>query len=266
MSSLREAEPRVGPPPRISVSWIVEETLSFYREKFASLFTIFLLFSLAAWAAQSYAGVAVKGIMADYNVSIGEIAENPEQMAPLIFQMGVRIFAAGLALAVVLWVLYLFAYGSTVRYTYDTYVDGETSWYDSFSRVVPLLPKLFAATLVALVIVSLGLIIFVVPGIILLLMFCLVPQAIVIEGTGVIEALGRSGNITSGNKTTILLFLLFWVVLGMLVNFAVGSLVGPRWVPTASLIVNAILGPVIPISTTIIYWALTGQEERPALL
>ncbi len=253
-------------PRKLSVSWIVEETVSFYRDRFTSVFSIFLMFSLATWSVQSYTGVAVKGVLGQFNLSIAEVAEHPERVGPLGIQIGLRLLAIVVVLAVVLWVLYLLVYGSTIRYTYDTYAMGEASWYESFSKVLPFLPKLFAASIIVGVVVGLGLVLFIVPGVILLLMFVVVPQVIVLEGAGVVESLGRSSRITSGNKTTIFLFILFWMILVMLIDFAVASLVSVRWIPAASLVESAAVGPIIPISTTIIYRALATQPEEPALV
>ena len=74
--------------------------------------------------------------------------------------------------------------------------------------------------------VSIAAIFFVIPGIILTLMWWVYVPAIVVEGKGIIESFGRSRALTKGRRWHILGLLILVLVLSLVVNFLVGLVVG----------------------------------------
>ena len=90
-----------------------------------------------------------------------------------------------------------------------------------YSRVVPRLPALLGAGIVAGLGIGLGFILFIAPGLFLLTRWCLIVPAIVLEGKGAGDSFGRSNQLVKGAS---------WPVLGVVVVSALLAGIGGRLV------------------------------------
>ena len=88
---------------------------------------------------------------------------------------------------------------------------------------------LFAVSLVAGLGVSLGLVLLIVPGVILMLMWLLAGPAMVLENLQPTAALGRSQRLTRGRRWSILGLLLLLLVGGLIIALLFGLFSGVLW-------------------------------------
>lgn len=109
---------------------------------------------------------------------------------------------------------------------------------------------LIGGSLATVVLVVIGLILLIVPGIYLLLRLSLVVPAIMIDGEGPLEGLGESWDRTGGNVVTVLgVFLVFWFVgvlaaVPVVLAFGIDRLFVLPVDPTAQLAFNLVTGAV----------------------
>ncbi len=101
----------------------------------------------------------------------------------------------------------------------------------------------FVGGLVVLILVGVGLVFLVVPGVFLALSFFFVRQEIAVEDKNFIDALSASWELTSGHRLQLFGLALVVFVIGLVVT-GVGSLVGFAGVPLLTTVVTVLLGSV----------------------
>ena len=252
--------PNRGRQEKLRVAWIVEETIGFYRKHFVPLVIVFLIANLSTWGIQYYYGTATESLLSKSNISMAEILEDPEAAYQTVVPVLLDLFLLGLATAAILFAVVLALHALIIQYTYDQLVARQANWHEVLSKVLPRFLPLIFATLVSGLIVVLGLVALLVPGIVLAIMFILVPHSILIEGRGPIASLSRSSSLTAGNKWTILFFLAFWLIVSVLLSMVVRQIAPAIWQDAVQLIEGTLFGPILPISTTIIYVRLATSE------
>jgi hypothetical protein len=111
--------------------------------------------------------------------------------------------------------------GTAIKYAADLLEKESASLQASFNFTILHLPSLIAAGIITGVLILLGLICLIVPGIIIAIMFALVTPVIMIEQMGALESLGRSRRLVSGRwgKTFATLLLLI-IIVGILTLLA----------------------------------------------
>lgn len=154
-------------------------------------------------------------------------------------------------------------------YAVDDVRDGkvDTTVGQIFERVRPYLWTLILAGVLAGIGITIGLILLVVPGLILLTWWCLIVPVIVLEEKHVGEAFSRSRELVRGSGWTV-----FGVVIiaGILSGIAAGiiqaifSFFGPFlriWI--GGTISSAIVGPFVAIALTLMYFTLRDLKSEP---
>jgi hypothetical protein len=122
-----------------------------------------------------------------------------------------------------------------------------------------------AASIITGILIVLGFIALIVPGIILALMFSLVYPVIMLEGTGILGSLYRSRVLVSNRwlKTLGLLFVVGIIV--AMVN-GVAVLIAGQFglvAPLISGILTAFITPIVPIATTLYYYSMKARTLPP---
>jgi uncharacterized membrane protein len=129
--------------------------------------------------------------------------------------------------------------------------------------------RLFVARLIAGLVVVLGLIAFIIPGIVLMVRYALLDPAVVLEGAGPVDAIKRSTVLTAGVRWQIffagLSFFVAWVLFTILIYLPLGI-----WPQYDTLAANVALDCVLDITFGIIqivmflyYWQ-SAEQERAA--
>jgi hypothetical protein len=154
-----------------------------------------------------------------------------------------------------------------VKFTADTLEKGQANLQTSFNYTIAKLVSLLAVSIVTGILIFVGLIALIIPGIILAIMFSLVVPTIIIENTGALESLSRSRKLVSGRwLKTFGLLLLLYVIVGI-VTVLVGVISIPFGIAgtLVSSILAAFIQPILPIGLTLYYYSMmartTPQEQ-----
>jgi hypothetical protein len=135
---------------------------------------------------------------------------------------------------------------------------------ETFARVQARVLPLLGAAILAGIGIAIGLVLLLVPGLILLTWWCLIPAAVVLERRGVFESFGRSRDLVRGHG---------WPVFGVLIlTYLLTSVVSAlirtafRWLPDyldhyiASVLVGTVVAPFSALAITVMYFKLRGPQ------
>lgn len=157
--------------------------------------------------------------------------------------------------------------GSIVRIVEDVEVDGtvDLAVGEVLGSVWPRLIALILLEIVIAILVAFGLILLIVPGVILALMWIVAIPSMVVEGLGVFDSMGRSSQLTKGNRMRILAVGL--IVLAIYLGIAIigGLLVAavPIVGAIALVALAVILYPYVSIITSVLFFRLRDLHAGP---
>jgi hypothetical protein len=124
----------------------------------------------------------------------------------------------------------------------------------------------FVGGIVVFILVGVGLLFFVVPGIFLALAFFFVRQEIAVEDRNFVDALSASWELTSGHRITLFALALILFLISVVVSVGVGAAVGLAGSPLLTTVVTTVVGAVTTVFGVAVasraYVQLT-QETRP---
>ncbi|MBS7287407.1 MAG: hypothetical protein KIH01_01310 [Candidatus Freyarchaeota archaeon] len=121
------------------------------------------------------------------------------------------------------FLLSVFITGFIIAFVRNIVEYGRPALPESFSLSARRYFKLAATTIMVGLIVGVGLLLLVVPGIYFATVYALAPQAAVVEGVGVREALQRSKELTSGVRLKTLALLLLFEVIALVVGWSLNQ-------------------------------------------
>jgi hypothetical protein len=133
---------------------------------------------------------------------------------------------------------------------------------ETFSSVVPFVGPVAGASILAGILITIGLVLIIIPGLILITLWCLIVPVIVLEGVGAFASFGRSQQLIRGRfwnvfGTLVLLFLILLVVqivLGLIFHplplFLRGFL--------STVIDGTLTAPFISVVITLMYFRLVA--------
>ncbi|HTU85468.1 MAG TPA: hypothetical protein VMF57_07825 [Solirubrobacteraceae bacterium] len=170
--------------------------------------------------------------------------------------------AASLAVLVVFWALSILYQGMVVKLVQDIQ-DGhrDHSVLGLMRSVEPVFWPLAAVSILFGISVSIGFVLLIIPGLILVVIWSVVAPVTVLERPGIFAAFGRSRELVRGNGwnvfAVIAVVFLAVAVISIGAGLAASSLgsVGRAFVQWA---VNAALAPVTALSASVLYFALRG--------
>jgi hypothetical protein len=168
-------------------------------------------------------------------------------------------------LGLVSWVIFTIVGGLAVKFASDLIEIGEADYRAGFNEVIARLPSLLGAGLLTAVLIGLGFILFIVPGVILAIIFSLVVPVIMIERLSAFKSLSRSMTLVSGRWSKTFVLLLIVVIIIILADWIAGAiLISVIQSPVAGIftaLVSAILQPLYAISTTALYYSMKAREQ-----
>jgi hypothetical protein len=138
-----------------------------------------------------------------------------------------------------------------------------------FSSVSPVIGTLVGAGILATIIIVIGFILIIVPGLIALTFLAVVAPAVVIDRASATGALGRSRDLVRGNAWrvfgVIVVLFLITAVLSSIVNAIGGSASDDSFVgfALADLVVRVLLTPLSAIAATVMYVELRRVRNEP---
>ena len=238
---------------------VISKTFELYRNNFVTYLILFLIVE---------ALFAVITAVVNQAANLPSLGPNPtaQQISDFVSSSLGTLLAAGLALVITAVVVFPIAAGTAVRIASEEVQGRKSSMTASASFAASKLLSMWALGIIVGLLVFVGLILLVIPGIILAIMFCLVLQALLIENAGVIGSLTRSRELVSHRwlKTFAIA-----IVLGIIIIIisAVLSIIAAPF-GSASGFVSTVLGaftaPIIPIATTVYYYSNLARISPPA--
>lgn len=155
-----------------------------------------------------------------------------------------------------------------------SYLGKDVSVGDAYSFVFPKIWTLIWASILVGLVIMVGLMLFVVPGIIFMFWFILTTQAIVIEDIKARRGMSRSKSLVSGNLNKVFLLSLIIIVISIIVNFITGfipGLFGPFLKESftafivirqlSSLVGTVLITPVWAAAFILLYYDLRIRKE-----
>ena len=241
----------------LSIGEILSQTFNLYSRNFVQ----YLIPFLAAGILTGLVTIAVRSaIVIPASTSASHIAATISCPTYLIATV-TSLFLSG----IVSWIANSITTGITIKFTSDMLERGQANLQTSFNFTLPKLLSLLAASIITGILIVLGFIALVVPGVILALMFSLVYPAIMLEGTGVLGSLSRSRVLVSNRwlKTFGLLLLLGIIV--AIVNGVFVLIASPFGVvsPLISGILTALITPIFAIAITLYYYSMKARTLPP---
>lgn len=248
----------------LSTGEVLDQTFRLYR-------THFVLFA-------GIAAIPQVIVLALNLMSTGLLAAAPSAGSAAVLT-GLLVGAGAMIITAVLYLIALTAmHAATVHAVAATYLDKPISIREAYVRVRQRIWRLVGIALALGIAIAAGFILLIVPGVILALMWALTIPVAVIEDLGLSEAVSRSSDLTKGSRGRIFVVALIGVMLTYmaLVIFqlplvAVAVVMGrqtaqaPLWVNVASAIAqfisNTLVGPVLTIAMSLIYYDQRVRKE-----
>lgn len=142
---------------------------------------------------------------------------------------------------------------------------------DTFHRVLPVLNRIVVAGILLGLAIGLGLVLFIVPGLVVLTFWIFVVPAIVLENRGIGDSFGRSLDLVRGHGWNVfgVIVLTFLLLFG--VSLVISLLLAPveDWLGSliSQIVGNTIVAPFAAVVWTLAYYRLKALEapaEPPA--
>jgi hypothetical protein len=140
----------------------------------------------------------------------------------------------------------------------------DLSLSQTVQAALPYLLPVAAAGILAAIGITIGLILIIVPGLILLTFWCLIVPNIVIGETGPIDAFSKSWRTVRGYAWSVFgtLILVFLIYLAFIIVLALILLFLPAWLRSfvSSVVVGTLVAPFLALVITLIYYRLTAAH------
>jgi len=239
----------------LSLGEVVSKTFDLFRRDFVEYFVIFAI-------AEVVIGLAT--LLANSVVQLPTIPTNSTDLSwvPGYFAAFVELY---LIIEVATLVVVPIAEGAAIKMAAEAIEGKPVALGASVRFALSKLVWLWVLSLVVGIIVVLGFVALIVPGIILAIMFCLALPALLLENTGVFGSLSRSRELVGHRwgKTfaTFLVLGLIVLVISVIVTL-VSDLFGGAG-PVVSGFLSALYEPIFPIALTIYFFSNRARTMSP---
>ena len=236
-----------GIASEMSLGEVVSETFNLFQRDFVKYFVLFAVVE---------AVIGVVTILAHQAVQIPAVPTSPTDLSWLPGYLWAT-FELYVIVEVITLVVLPVAEGATIKIAAEAIEGKRMSLGASVRFAFSKLVWMWAVSLIVGVVVILGFVALIVPGIILAIMLCLALPALLLENTGVLGSLSRSRELVSHRwlKTfaTFLVLGLIVVVIAAVLG-VVGGLFGGAS-PVATGILSAFYEPILPIALTVYFFS-----------
>ncbi|MDH5451318.1 MAG: hypothetical protein OEX77_10560 [Candidatus Bathyarchaeota archaeon] len=252
------------PLRELDLGEILGKTFSLYSSRFLLFYLPFLVAGLitGAW------GEAVRWMFPE--PAAPPPTAPPDVLLSYFFSM-LGVLAVTLPLTILVsWIIDTIVRGIAVKVASDILEGRSVDLSKALNFTATRLLSLLGAGIVTGVLIVMGLICLVVPGIILVIMFSLVVPVIILEQAGTFQSLSRSRKMVGGRwlKTFALLLIVYIIITVASFIFVEISGVGfrgpARWI--VSSVLGALVSPILPIAVTLYYYSMVAREQPPSPL
>jgi len=143
----------------------------------------------------------------------------------------------------------------------------DTSVSDLFASVSPVVAPLIGASLLRVVGVVIGLVVFIVPGVFLLTIWALVAPVVVLERPGVLPAFSRSRELVRDNGWQVLGVIAVFIVIVIVVSLILGLMggaFGSVGAAIADIVGSTITAPLLALAAAVLYFNLRAVKGEVA--
>jgi hypothetical protein len=173
--------------------------------------------------------------------------------------------AAGFALAILFWALSILYQGMVVELVKDIH-DGrrEHSVGQLLRSVEPVFWPLVAVSILFGLAIAIGFALLIVPGLIALVIWCVVAPVTVLERPGVFAAFRRSRELVRGNGWNVFGVIVIVFIAVIVISAAAGVVAAPLGSVGRALVqwaVNAAIAPMTALSASVLYFALRREPD-----
>ena len=252
---------RKKPSKELSIGEILSETFAMYSANFMQYLIPFLAAGVVTGLLTTLVSLAIV-------VPAFSPPNTPEQLWSWVWRLLGLIIASAIVTGIISWIVGYIAQGIAVKFTSDTLEKGQANLQTSFNFTMSKLLSILAASIITGILILVGLLALIIPGIILAIMFSLVVQTIIVEDTGALESLSRSRRLVSNRwLKTFGLLLVLYIILGI-VSLIAGQIARPFGLvgSLVSSIIAAFIQPILPIGLTLHYYSMmarTAPQPQP---
>ena len=242
----------------LSTGELLDKTFTLYRQNFLLFFGIAAIPQLALF-------VLIVGTGVVFGVS-GNRLNGARGLPEIAIALGLAYLVGSIVAAAVTQAATTFAVS-------DLYLDEPASLARSFSRAKGRMLVVIGVTLLFGLCLGIGFMLLVIPGILVLMWYSLAVPASVVEHIGVSDALNRSSSLSKGSGWRIfgvyVLLFIFTIVANIAIQYLIKLALSPlKTMPAAqtlltggSYLVGALVGPVITIALTLLYYDQRVRRE-----
>ena len=256
----------------LSLGEILDRTFSLYRQNFL------LFLGITAIPHLFTLGLNLAQLMLVKAPVLRPHAQQLQVRAPGL-GAGLLAFGIGGIIALIMYVMvYLFAQGGTIYAVSDIYLGRPTTVGASLKKMWGQLGNLFGVSVLNGIVVLIGMIFLIVPGIYLMCRLLTCVPAALLEDLGARDSLERSFALTKDNAgRAFAIYLLYFAMLyGIMMLFTIPSAIlmavmvakdpSMVWVMTAlvqvgSFVAQTVVGPFLLIATAVFYYDLRVRKE-----
>ena len=251
------------PSRELSIGQILSLTLNLYLSEFLQFFLPFLIAGIIT-------GLSMYVIISSFPIPTPpSTTASYEEIFEWFSAFLSTVISIGILSALVTWIVSTTTTGIATKYASDQIEKGTSNLGASLNFTISKLPSLLIAQFIIGILTTIGMFIFIIPGIIIAIMFSLTIPTIIIEQKSAFESLGRSRRLVRNRWLKTFVLLLILVIIVGIVTFVANLLATPlnTTYPNASLIVSSItssfLAPIFPIAMTYLYYTMVAREVGP---
>jgi hypothetical protein len=237
----------------LTVGEVISKTFELYRRDFVKYLVVFLI-------VEGVIGILTILVAAAF--LLPAISANP---APRTISSLSGFFGALFGLIVLSILISPVATGSAIKMASQEIEKGQANLAASIRFTISKLVWLWVLGIIVGVVIGLGFVALIVPGIILAIMYSLATPALLIESTGILASMGRSRKLVAHRWLKTFVLGLILVVIFVIAAVIASLISAPFGI--ASSIVSSILSafyvPLFPIALTVYYYSNVARLAPP---
>ena len=251
-------QPEQGIKRELSLGEVVQKTFELYRRDFIKYFVLFAIVG------------AIIGVVMTIARQIFILPTLPSNPTPQQVYTWLPGFFATLiplisSIVIVSIVFSAIAQGSAIKMGSEQIVKGQTDLGRSVRFTASKLLWIWALSIVVGIIVFLGFIALIIPGIILAIMYSLALPVLLIENRGVLDSMGKSRQLVSHRWLKTFATFLVLAIVVIIASAIVNAITGPLGIagPVVNGILSAFYQPLFPILMTVYYYSNLARITSP---
>ena len=233
----------------MSISEIIGTSLSIFSRRYFSFVLPFLVISLIEWM-----------------FSVISSSLPPIRLHHPIL-MGIALLEALGSLFLTLF-FDAISTGIVTQLAADEFLGRKTNLKKSFNSALDVIVPLIIGIVIVGAIVIVGLILFIIPGIIFLVWFCLTPIVIVLEKRGATDAISRSKELTKDNwfhtlgvLIVVAIIVLIASLIGRVIRNIFALLLSTLLALIVEKVISSFISPIFGIVLTVLYFDLLARKK-----